>query len=115
MQIIELDLSHSNFFCPVTGIQLFSEDSQSSSPALMAVWVQEVANEPDIYNSALEQKWEDWVAANEEEEDFCWDVSEFLATVNEPNWVAFQITIGGSMMPETATILIDMDYEIAAN
>jgi hypothetical protein len=39
MQIVELQLSHYNFCCPATGIQLFSRKGPQVSPALRAAWV----------------------------------------------------------------------------
>jgi hypothetical protein len=109
MQLVELNLSHYNFYCPVTGVKIFSEGEQHFSPAVLGLWVQEIANEPEIKNSELEQAWLQWVAANEDNDDFCWDVAEFLDTLEQSNWVAFQIQTGGSLMPETVTVLIDMD------
>ena len=40
MKIIELDLAHDNFFCPVTGTQiLYPEDELAPSKALMFCYV----------------------------------------------------------------------------
>jgi hypothetical protein len=113
MQIVELHLSHYNFCCPATGIQLFSREGPQISPALKAVWVAEIANEPDIYHPELEASWNAWVSAHEDDEDFSWDAAAFLATLDEPNWVAFTIHTGG-LMAETATVVIDMDTDMDA-
>jgi len=109
MQINDLNLSHYNFYCPVTGIKLLSDEGRKTSSALMGLWIHEVANEPEINNGELASKWDQWVAANEDDDDFCWDIAEFLDTLDESNWVAFQIQTGGGLMPETVTLVIDMD------
>ena len=114
MQIVELHLSHYNFCCPATGTKLFSKQGPKVSPALMAVWVSEIANEPDIYQSALQESWNAWVRTHEEDDDFCWDAAEFLTKLDQPNWVAFELHTGGGLMPETATVVIDMDTDMDA-
>ena len=80
----------------------------------MAVWVSEIANEPDIYQSALQESWNAWVRTHEEDDDFCWDAAEFLTKLDQPNWVAFELHTGGGLMPETATVVIDMDTDMDA-
>jgi hypothetical protein len=110
MKIVELTLSHYNFYCPATGQKIMAEGEQLTSPALLGVWIHEVANEPSIFNSKLDGDWKRWVEANEDDEDFSWEIEKFFQSVDEPDWVAFQIQTGGSLMSETVTIVIDMDY-----
>ena len=114
MQIVELQLSHYNFYCPATGIQLFSQQGSQLSPALRAVWVAEIAHQPDFFHAELEAPWNAWVSTHADEEDFSWDPAAFLGTVDEPNWVAFTIHTGGGMIAETATVVIDMDTDMDA-
>jgi hypothetical protein len=41
MQTIDLELDHPDFFCPVTGQQVLSEDACTPSPATAYIYVQE--------------------------------------------------------------------------
>jgi len=54
------------------------------------------------------------VRTHEDVDNFCWDVAESLTTLDEPNWVAFELHTGSKLMLETATLVIDMDTDIDA-
>ena len=41
-------------------------------------------------------------------------MAESLTTLDEPNWVAFELHTGSKLMLETATLVIDMDTDIDA-
>ena len=111
MQINDLNLSHYNFYCPVTGTRILSEDGYQPSPAQLGWWLDETANEPEFYNDSIKQLWKAWVDKQQDDEDFCWDVTEFLATLDQPKWVAFRLECGQAITSETTTLLIDMYYE----
>ena len=110
MQIVDLDIREFNFVCPVTGTRILSEDGYQPSPAQLGWWLDETANEPEFYNDTVKQLWEAWVEKHEDNDDFCWDVTEFLATLDQPKWVAFRLECGPAITSETTTLLIDMYY-----
>lgn len=112
MKAIELDLYEFNFYCPVTGTHILSEDEYKPSPAQLAFWISdEVSNEPEFYDNAIKSRWQSWVDDNENNEDFSYDVVEFLSTLDEPKWVAFRLECGSAIMQETSTLLINMHYQ----
>ena len=94
MQIIELDLSHSNFFCPATGQRITGEVSHAPSPALAGMWHAEVPEEPELFHPELEALWNAYVAriAENGDEDDSPDIPESLSGVGIGSLVCFQIT-----------------------
>jgi hypothetical protein len=110
MNIIELHLDHFDFFCPVTGIQLLGDGQQDQSPALLGIWNQEVIDEPEIYHEPLKKKWKQWLEKQEDHLGLESGIDDFLAAIAEDNWLAFQLDTGGGLMPETVTLVIDMNY-----
>lgn len=111
MKVVELEIMEFNFYCPVTGARILSEDGYKPSPAELAFWQDETSNEPEFYNEDVKALWEAWVEKNQDDEDFCYDVVEFLSTIENAKWTAFRLESGGPLMPETATHLINMHYE----
>ena len=59
MQIIELELSHFNFYCPATGELLCNEDDgvNEQAKSLMGYWCDLVFEEPYIKDEILKKDW----------------------------------------------------------
>ena len=113
MQIIKLDLSHNNFFCPVSGQQIVSKNSYQPSPAMAAMWHSEIVDLPEIYNSELEQAWVKYVEKVETDDDYL-DVAEFIESNSIGSLVCFEITTHGMACgPISSTVwyVIDMDHD----
>lgn len=105
---MELNLQHYNFFCPVTGKRLLADGAQAQfSPAVIGLWVMEVMEDPVFLHDAIRPAWETWLTANKDADDP--DFRDFLNSVDQPNWVAFQLTTGGALLPETVVVVIDMN------
>ena len=61
MQIIDLNLSHNNFYCPATGHHIVGPQHYEPSPALVGMWHCEVLEEPEIYDSDLETSYKKYL------------------------------------------------------
>lgn len=120
MQIVELELSHYNFFCPVTGEYIVKEGEPANDdvPSLMGYWVNEVIDEPFIKNPALQKGYDLFLLSEKaENENFYLDfeaVEKFLSTLEAENWVTYKITTkgmscNGGPVWETVYFVIDMD------
>jgi hypothetical protein len=94
MPIIELDLDEWNFFCPLTGQKVFTEDGQANAPTLRGGWCDEVPDEPIHLRGELKQLWQKYRKAQLAADDLL-DIAAFLRSVELPNWVAFEITTRG--------------------
>jgi hypothetical protein len=114
MQKINLDLSHFNFFCPVTGIQIASETEFNPSPALKYYYF-------DGYFIHLSEDSKPLLAdldinLDDETPEINWDNFEIIQNkLASKNLVLFEITTSGvacGPMSSTAYICIDMDYSI---
>ncbi len=129
MQIIELELSHTNFYCPVTG-EAISKDNEmvnEAAKSLKGYWVSEILLEPFIKDNQLKKAWETLVAdceaaeekaENEDselDEAFILDIDrivKFFKDYNTPTSVVFEITTSGlSHGPNSSTVwyVIEMD------
>jgi hypothetical protein len=109
MKIIDIHLDHHNFFCPVTGAQITSDDAYEPSPAQVGMFHYEVPEEPEIHDPSLQALWDTYVAKTED-----LDLDEFLDSVDHPTWVAYKITTSGMAcgpVSSTWIIVIDMNYE----
>ena len=118
MQIIELELSHYNFYCPATGELLCNEDDGVNEDAmsLMGYWCDLVFEEPCIKDETLKK---DWKAFEDKYADQNLGSSpdyksfeSWLKAYNRGNWVVFVITNSGmSCGPSSSTVwwVIDMD------
>ncbi len=115
MQHVQLDLSHDNFYCPVTGFHMLSEEHYEASPATLFVYVED-AGEFEWYSQELEEL--ESTVNTEEIVDECADglseVERFLLAIQDkPNLVVFTITTSGiacGPVSSTVHIGIDMDY-----
>ena len=94
MQIIELERDDWNFFCPATGRPVFTEHGEPNTPALRGNWCHELPDEPMNLSEELQASWDAYLK-NVEEADEDVDVVAFLGSVEQANWVAFEITTCG--------------------
>ena len=113
MQIVDLDLNHDNFFCPVTGQAILRGDEEfKASPATVFCYVDEVSDFEFISDKAkaifdsLEI---------DEDEDYAEDIfKKFAAAYSEKNLVCFVITSSGiacGPFSSTVRIGIQMNYD----
>ena len=119
MQIVELELSHLNFYCPATGEVITDEDAppmNENAQSLMGFWISEVLQEPIIKNKSLETGWKKYVKKIEEESGGDYpddeDLRKFLTDFKEPTWVVFEITnsgVGHGFDSNTVWFVIDME------
>jgi len=115
MHHVQLDLSHDNFYCPVTGFHMLSEEHYDASPATLFVYIED-AGEFEWYSPELEKL--ESTINTEEIEDECEDglsnIERFLAAIKDKlNLVVFTITTSGiacGPVSSTVHICIDMDY-----
>lgn len=112
MQILKLDLDHCNFYCPVTGQVICDEKVglHGKSPALKGIWINLKPDEPIYVSPELREPWEAYVSSLEED-DFI-DAAEFLMTIDEPRWVAFEHSFNG-VLADTSWIVIDMNHDVS--
>ena len=111
MVIIQLDLSHDHFFCPVTGQRITGPQTYEASPAQAGMWIGEIIDDPEITSPELEAKWKHYEAHVSEEDGI--EIEAFLESVELPNHVCFEITTSGiACGPCSSTVwyVIDMDY-----
>ena len=124
MQEVELDLSHNNFFCPVTGQQITGDDfANPEVPSIRFIYLPEIEDfetiHPDL--KPLADRIRKKIAAKQEkDEDYC---EEFFDLFKEAlkkakanrSLVIYSITTSGiacGPVSETIHIGIDMDYEV---
>jgi len=113
MQMVTLDLTHPNFYCPVTG-QLITEDGVfEASPATVFIYLEDeddfhmITPELEKIFKAIEKE-----AAQDESADH--PVNTFFETFENDSIVCFQITIGGldyGPLTWTRWIGINMNYQ----
>jgi hypothetical protein len=94
MQIIELERDDWNFFCPATGRRVFTEGGEPNTPFLRGSWCHEVPEEPMHLAEVLKLLWQQHLDAQAAKDEGA-DVVTFLQSVEQPNWVAFEITTCG--------------------
>lgn len=114
MQIIDLDLSHWNFYCPVTGQKIFGDGEEPNfPPSLKGLWIGEIPDTPEIKDPTLQAAWDNFIE-NFDDESFLEpeDINDFLKKYNAPKWVAFYICSGPSFINQSAWYIIDMDTEV---
>lgn len=115
MQHVQLDLSHDNFYCPVTGFHMLSKDHYEASPATLFVYPED-AGEFEWYSQELEEL--EFTVNTHEIVDECEDglseIERFLLAIQDkPNLVVFTITTSGiacGPVSSTVHIGIDMNY-----
>ena len=124
MQQVELNLSHNNFFCPVTGEQICGDEvANPDVTSVRFIYLPEAEDfetiHPDL--EAIADQIRDEIAAKEEaDEDFCkefFDLFKEALNKDEANesLVIYSIStkgMGCGPITETIHIGIDMDYEV---
>ena len=111
MQILALELSHVNVFCPVTGQRISGPESYKASPAQVGLWLGGLLEQPEIRCAVLQAAWERYAA--QVPEDSYLEMGAFLQSVELPNFVCFAITqsgICGGPYSSTVWHVFDMDY-----
>jgi len=113
MQIVNLDLSHFNFYCPVTGQLISNDELFEESPATVFSYIDEVQEFQKIVPD-LEEIWKK-IEDEADEDDFPWDLFEkFAGKIKNDSIVCFQITTRGMAcgpVSSTVRIGINMDYQ----
>ena len=123
MQQVQLNLSHNNFYCPVTGEQICGDEMANTDVASVRfIYLPEAEDfetiHPDL--EAIADRIRDDLAAKEEaDEDFCAEFfDEFKEALEKDeandSLVIYSITtkgMGCGPIAETIHIGIDMDYE----
>ena len=127
MQIIFLDLSHENFYCPVTG-KLIHADESNPEPgdenvkSVVAYWISEEAFEdPLIQNEELSAAWEAFCEKYADENDDMYpefeDLELFLEEYDRPDWVVFKFSYTDNCYGESHYWIwwvIDMNTRLAS-
>ena len=116
MQILALELSHFNFFCPVTGQRISGPEIYQASPAQMGLWLGGLLEQPEIRCPRLLAAWEGYVAEHAVETGI--DLDAFLQSVELPNYACFAINHSGiGSCPYSSTVWdgFDMDYVAPAD
>ena len=117
MQIVTLELSHFNFYCPATGEPILIEDEPVNKDAksLQAYWVDEIMEEPFFKNKEFEKDWNKFAKKCTKDKGFKPDFDDlrrFLTEYNQPSWVVFELTTSGMACgPVSTTVwkVINMD------
>jgi hypothetical protein len=112
MKIIELNLKHENFYCPVSGMCLQDETMgyADEAPSVVGFWIGEVVEEPVIKNAKLEAAWEVF----HRNDRLSFQLTTFLSKYQNDDWVVFELTTSGiACGPLSSTIwyVIDMSWE----
>lgn len=94
MQLIQLERPHWNFFCPATGQPVYGDSGEPLAPSFRGGWCCEVPEEPLELAEELQPRWQAYLEQQEDSDDGL-DVSAFLVSVDQPGWVAFEITTFG--------------------
>ena len=114
MQIVSLELDHDNFHCPVTGQQIFGDDTFHPSPATRGVWhSMAIEDTTNVADPDLAERWRAHMDRKEAEDGFL-DLDKFLRSVDKPNHICFSLTSGHMACgPVWANvwIVINMNYD----
>ena len=94
MQVIRLERSDWQFFCPVTGEAVFQESGEPNAKSVRGVWVDADTSEALFITPQLEPAWEQHKKEREAIDEWP-DLLEFLKSVDQSGWVAFEITTCG--------------------
>jgi len=99
MQIINLELDHYNFYCPVSGEYITTEEDgvNEDAPSFRGYWFDEFWDEPTIKDEKLNQLWTEYFHNLKESDpdykylDFTEKLDEFFQSVEIKNYVVFKI------------------------
>lgn len=107
MQIVSATVESMDFYCPVTGHRVISEDDGfTPSSATKGYWVNEVQFEPEISDDDLAGTWQKWLQRNDLEDDLVGAI-DFLEDHPAENWVVFALHTKG-LPGDTAWVVIDL-------
>jgi len=113
MQTVRLILDHSNFYCPVTGKLITSEESFAPSPATVFTFVDE-AYEFENITPELRTIWDQLDEEIDNDDDLDYEpFDKFCEQIEDDSIVCFRITTRGMACGPTSTtiyIAIDMNY-----
>ena len=112
MQRIPFDMNHPDFFCPITGEQITSEDDFNPSSATTFAWIS-ITGEFEYVNDEFKKLYDDYMANPKNEgDDF---FTDFLDNTDRHDVVVFEISTDGlACGPSscTAYIGINKDYNV---
>jgi len=115
MQIVELDLDHFEFYCPVTGIKMMGDAEEFvASPATVFCFVDEV-RDFECVTDDFRQAYE---SASADEDLLSEEVFQSLAGYGDRNLVCFTITTRGMAcgpISSTVRVGINMNYTADEN
>ena len=129
MQIIELELSHLDLYCPVTGELICNEEMgyNEAAKSLKGYWIDEVFMEPFIKDASLNAAWAKLVSECEEaqekaeeddsELDEAYELDtnrlyRFLSDYDAPTWIVFQMANGaGGEVTNKGLFVVDMEKD----
>jgi hypothetical protein len=115
MQILALELSHCNLFCPVTGQLISAPGVYQASPAQMGLWLGGL-QEQEIRCAKLQGAWENYVRQHAAETGIY--LHAFLQSIELPNYACFAITASGISSGHYSSAVwyvFDMDYVAPAD
>lgn len=98
MQIVQLALSHLNFYCPATGEQIMGADTATNLDvqSMVAYWEEGFLKSPDVKDKALAEDWKayylNYKMEHEGEEPEGEELLHFLRNYDGPHWVVFELT-----------------------
>lgn len=124
MQMLNLDLNHTNFYCPATGecILMEGEPINEDVQSLLGYWHSAFLDEPVILHPDLQFAWDSYLEKHEKDDefDYGWEsVEDFLDNYLAPNYVVFCITTRGwanGPVADTVWLVIDMNkHEVGAD
>ena len=113
MQIIELTLSHDNFYCPVTGHYIQGPEHFEPSPAMVAGWHSDIMDEPLTLSDTFAPAYNKFVE-DLDEDDFVYDenLENFLKAIDAENLVCFKLNTSGiACGPVFSTVWFVIDFE----
>jgi hypothetical protein len=93
MQIVRFERSSFELFCPVTGRPVLDENQEPNTPTFRGSWVElEELDQPKALCAELDLAWQEYrkkIGATVLESELV----AFLESVDQPDWVAFAITV----------------------
>ena len=112
MQILELELSNLDFYCPFTGEFICTEEKgyNEDAKSLIGYWVNEIRDQPFIKDKELQDKWDVFVETYENEND-CFpdseEIDDFFKSYDS-EWIVFKICTYG-MLGDIAWFILDKE------
>ena len=96
MQLVQLALSHLNFYCPATGEQITgAEGTNLDVPSIVAYWEEGFLKTPTTEDQVLKEAWKEYFhkykREHEGEEPEGEDLLVFLRNYDKPHWVGFEL------------------------